>query len=173
MLTGGWFGEVQMHVAPKEQRNLILLLPLHFCPAENQWGVSSQWVTSGDAGRGRTLRNLYLINFASFLPFGHPKILLSRKQLPWKWVIAANPSVSSFWAVVYGTDNLQHLLFKTVTVFIGLFCLGQYYDDLPGRTVNKSDVYHDESNIVTFKKFVFWMHLLSLLETYCSCQHIS
>lgn len=63
--------------------------------------------------------------------------------------------MSSFWAVVYGTDNLQHLLFKTVTVFIGLFCLGQYYDALPGGTVNKSDVYHDESNIVTFEKFVF------------------
>jgi len=38
--------------------------------------------------------------------------------------------------------------------------------------MRKSDVYHDESTIMTYKNFVFWKYLLSLLETYCSCQHI-
>lgn len=69
--------------------------------------------------------------------------------------MVANPSVNSFWAVVCGTDNSQLFVFKTGTVFIGPFCLGQHYDALPGGTVNKSDFYHDESNIMTFKNFVF------------------
>lgn len=42
-----------------------------------------------------------------------------------------------------------------LTIFIGLSCLGQYYDAFPGGAVNKSDVYHVESNIMTFQNFVF------------------
>lgn len=166
--------------------NLISLAILSLPQAFHGWCRSKLWAAQRwgwlSPGMGCPRRcwmseeGEYLGIFDSFCIFSSlwpPKILLSRKQLPWKWVILANPSVNSFWAVAYDTDNLQRLLYKTVTVFIGPFSRGQYCDALPGGTVNKSGVYHDKSSITTFKNFLFRKYLLSSVETYCSCQHIS
>lgn len=156
----------------KEQRSLILLSPALLCPAENQWGVSSPWVTFGDAGRRWTLRNLYLINFTSFLPFFHLKFYWAENSFPG----SESSQQTLLWAA-FGLYCMVQIIYSIccsrLTIFIGFSCLGQYYDAFPGGAVNKSDVYHVESNIMTFQNFVFWKYLLSLLETYCSCQHIS